>query len=96
MAQNTTITVNKDSWTLLTDSNISAATWQVSGANAVRIVGTAGATQPSSTSQDGIIYEVREGETTLRTLADIFPGVTATRLYGKSIGGGSKVFISHA
>ena len=96
MAQNTTIEVNKDAWTLLTDSNITTAAFQVTGANAVRIIGVVGAVQPASTSEDGIIYEERQGESTLRTLLDIYPGIAATRLYGKSIGAGSKVFISHA
>ena len=96
MAQNTTIVVNKDAWTLLTDSNITAAAFQITGANAVRVLGVVGAVLPASTSEDGFIYEVRQGETTLRTLLDIFPGIAATRLYARSIGGGSKVFISHA
>jgi len=96
MAQQATIEVNKDAWTLLTDSDITAAAFQITGANAVRILGVVGASQPLLTSEDGFIYEVRQGESTLRTLLDIYPGIAATRLYGKSIGGGSKVFISHA
>ena len=93
MAKNETETVGQDFWTEITDNDVSSATFQVTGPNDVRIIGTVGAAVPTSTD-DGIIYPSGEGET-LRTLAELFPGIVATRLYAKSLTANSKVFISH-
>ena len=97
MAKSEPVVVNQYTWTELTDNNITAATWQVTGANDVRVKGTAGQVAPTD-PEDGIIYQRKTvtGESTLRTLADLWPSVAGTRLYAKSIGGGSKVYIDHA
>ena len=95
MAQDTEIKVNQYTWTQLSDADITAATWFIAGPNAVRFQGTVGAVAPTD-PLDGITYKLGEGEISTRTLADIWPGLAADRLYAKSIGGDSKVKISHA
>lgn len=97
-AQNTVIDVNPNTWTELTGNTITAATWQVQGAYDVRVQATATQTAPTSLD-DGLIYGVKQtkqGEVSSRTLAELFPGVVGVRLYARSMGGDSKVFISHA
>ena len=93
MAKNGTETVGKFGWTEITDNDITSATFQVTGAHDVRVMGTVGSVAPTNPT-DGILFEVFDGVTN-RTLADLFPGVAATRLYAKSRNGGSKIFISH-
>jgi len=90
--------VNPYTWTELTDNDITAATWQVQGAYDVRIQATASQVAPTSL-EDGLIYGVKQtkqGEVSSRTLAELFPGVVGVRLYALSLGGSTKVFISHA
>lgn len=94
MARNETIVVNQDSWTQLTNADVTTATWQTTGPADVYIMGAASAVAPVA-SVDGLIYEVLQGELG-RTLADVFSGITPVRLYAKSTNGNSKVFISHA
>lgn len=95
MARNDTVDVGQYAWTQITNANITGATFQITGANGVRIMGTVGEVAPTD-PEDGIIYEPRQGEAASRTLADIFPGVSANRIYARSIAGASRVFISHA
>ena len=98
MAKNGPVTVNQYTWTEITANNITEATWQVIGAYDVQVQGTNGQTAPTE-PLDGITYlrKGQDGESTLRSLAVLWPGIAgANRLYAKSIGGGSKVFISHA
>lgn len=94
MAKNETVVVNKDAWTEITDNDITAATWQIIGANSVRIMGTVGAVAPTD-PVDGVLYDPQQGEAG-RSLSDLFPGIAANRLYARSTHGDSKVFISHA
>lgn len=81
MAQNTTIAVPARTWTLLTDSNVTAIRAQVRGYRTVELVGTVGATPPSDTT--GSITLADYGILTSDlTLAVLFPGVSgANRVY---------------
>jgi hypothetical protein len=93
MAQNTTIALPPGSWVLLTDADVSAATFQNLGTLDVLIAGTADATAPSTT--DGALrYPGGTGERNA-DLGDLFPGISAARLWGYAPAGGS-VTISHA
>jgi len=95
MAQNTTITLPAGVWTELTNSNISGATFQNNGGNAVFIAGTAGAVAPTD-KLGSIRYNPGTGERSTVALADLFPGIAATRLYALAEKSGGQVFISHA
>lgn len=95
MAQNTTIDLTAATWVQLTDADVSAATFQNNGSNAVFVVATSDATAPSSTA-GAIRYNPGAGERSSVALSDLFPGVTApARLYAYAPNGG-QVFISHA
>lgn len=96
MAQNTTIAINGDSYTLLTNADVTSATFQNNGSNAVYIAGTASAVAPTDDTA-AIRYNPGTGERSSVTLAELFPGAGAVRLYAKCVtDGNSQVFISHA
>ena len=95
MAQNTTKTVAASTWVQLTNDDIAAATFQNNGSNAVFILATPDATDPTSTS-GAIRYNPGAGERSTVTLAQLFPGVTTpVRLFAYAPQGG-QVLISHA
>ena len=96
MAQQTTVTLVADTWTQLTDANITNITFQVLGNDPVLIMGTATASAPSNT--DGAIqYLPGEGEVN-RALVDLFLGVTSpVRVYAYvAAGDKGRVVVSHA
>jgi len=97
MAQNTNINIAADTWTLLTDSDVTNITFQVLGGNFIYLKATVGATAPTDTT-GSIIYDFREGEANA-ALADLFPGVSgANRVYaypGNEAGGAARVMVSH-
>jgi hypothetical protein len=93
MPQNTNITVPPDTWTLLTDADVTAVTFQNMG-NDLLIKGTVGAVAPT-TLLGAVSYFPGGGERNV-LLSDLFPGVSGrNRLYAYSPGGTS-VFVSHA
>jgi hypothetical protein len=98
MAQNTNIDIAANTWTLLTDSDVTALTFQVLSQNFVYIKATVGATAPTTTA-GSIIYDFTEGEANA-SLEDLFPGVSgANRVYaypGNESGGAARVMVSHA
>lgn len=94
MAQNTTLSITASTWTLLTDSNVSAITFQNVGSNHILIKGTSGATPPSN-STGAIRYNPGQGERNV-SLADLFPGVSgANRIYAWAESA-TPVVVSHA
>lgn len=94
MAQDTTIPVGQD-WTLLTNSDVTNATWQNKSGIIVQFQGTVGATPPTD-PEAGVEYQSKQGETN-RALSDIFLGVSGVnRLYARCESGTARVFISHA
>lgn len=95
MAKRETETVGQYEWTEITDNDITSATFQVTGAHDVRVMGTLGSVPPTD-PEDGLVFEARTLDgVTARSLADLFPGTVVTRLYARSLNGGSKIFISH-
>ena len=92
MAQNTNISVPKEAWTQLTDADVSSVTFQNKSGNFVLIKGATSASTP--TDADGAIrYNPGQGE--LNTLmSDLFPGITAVRLYAYAPEGAS-LMVSH-
>lgn len=96
MAQNTTILVPKWTWTLLTDSDVSEATFVNNGGSTVLLQATVGETPPT-TLLGAIPYPPGYGASSAQSLADLFPGVSsATRLYAYGRDDASSVTVSHA
>jgi len=94
MPQNTTYALSTD-WVLITDANITAATFQTRSGSPVEILATNGTTAPAAMAA-GILYPFPLGERNA-TLADLFPGVSgANRLWARSFALDGLVFISHA
>jgi hypothetical protein len=94
MAQNTTVSVQATTWTLLTNSDIASATFQNVGGNYVVIKATTDTTTPTDLT-GGVRYNPGQGERNV-LLSDLFPGLSgADRLWAWSADG-SAVVISHA
>ena len=94
-AKNTNVDLTANTWTMISeDADVTTATFQNLGPSDIRVMGVAGAVTPTDTD-DGVVYGVHQGEAS-RALVELFPGITPTRLYAKSLTGLSKVFISHA
>ena len=94
MAQNTTYNLTADTWTLLTDADVSAITFQNISESDVLVKATADTTAPTDLT-GALLYPPRTGEAA-RALADLFPGISgADRVWAYSKSNAS-VFISHA
>lgn len=94
MPQNTTIPVGSN-WTLLTDANITAITFQNTGSGAFFIQGTVGANAPGA-GTGGLVYRPNEGESN-RALSELFPGVSGVnRVYARATSLATEAFVSHA
>ena len=94
MAQNTTLSITAQTWTLLTNSNVTALTFQNVGSNHILIAGTVGATPPSDYT-GAIRYNPGQGERNA-ALSDLFPGVSgANRVYAWA-DAATPVVVSHA
>jgi len=93
---NTDITCPAGEWTLLTDSDVTALRVQNTAPTAIFLMGTVGATAPSSTAG---AMRLDAGAVLLADvlLADLFPGVSgANRVYAYSEYQGATVSVSHA
>lgn len=93
MARNTTLDLTAGEWTELTSADVTAITFQNVSGGALLVKGAANATAPTD-DLSAVIYSPLEGERAA-ALADLFPGIAAKRVYGKSSSGG-KVMVSHA
>jgi hypothetical protein len=94
MAQNTTINVPAATWTILTDADVSAITFQNVGSDAVLIKGTTSASAPTDDT-GSIRYMPGQGERNV-SMGDLFPGLSgADRVYAYATNGG-RVMVSHA
>lgn len=94
MPQNTTLPVT-DNWTLITDSDVTAATFVNVNGYTIYVQGTAGASAPPAGG--GIPYGAGMGEANV-SLADLFPGVSGVnRLWARvAFVTQGLVFVSHA
>ena len=79
MAQNTTLTVPANTWTLITSNDVSALTFHNQSYYMLQVKGTAGATPPANFDAS-IEYEAGQGEINA-SLAELWPGIAATRVY---------------
>lgn len=75
MAQQTTIAVAANTWTQLTDADVTSITFQNLGAYAMRVKATTDGTAPADL--DGaLVYQPGQGERNV-LLADLFPGIAS-------------------
>ena len=91
MPKQAIVNVPAATWTELTDSDVTAITFQNRSNGYVDVVGTDGTTP---TSANGVRYDSGQGEQNT-ALSDIFPGVSATRVFAYSPVF-VQVFVSHA
>lgn len=94
MPQNTTINVAKDTWTQLTDANISAITFQNISDGHILVKGTVGAVTPTNAT-GAIRYNPGQGERNV-LLSDLFPGLTGVNRVYAFAPNGAAVVVSHA
>jgi hypothetical protein len=94
-AQNLNIALPKETWTQLSNANITALTVQNIGTDNIRIMGTVGAVAPIDID-DGILLKPGERINSSVSLAVLFPGVAATRIYAYAVGVAGGAFVSHA
>jgi hypothetical protein len=93
MAQNTDKTLSAATWTQLTNADVTAITFQNKSSDYILVKGTATASAPSN--DDGAIrYNPGQGERNT-DLSDLFPGISAARVYAYSPTG-ADVMVSHA
>ena len=94
MAQNATITLTAQTWTQLTDADITAITFQNRSDYDVFITVQNGTTAPTS-FDDALRYGPKQGEAA-RDLADLAPGVTTPNRVFAWSKQAADVFVSHA
>lgn len=94
MAQNTTLNIPANTWTLLTDADVSTVTFANVTGSTVWIKATTDTTEPTDRA-GAIPYSPGFGESAA-AMTDLFPGLSgADRLWAYSTEPAS-VFISHA
>lgn len=93
MAQNTTKNVGT-AWTELTDANVTTISFQnKSKGSRLLVAGTTGSAPSDDTG--AIEYGAGLGEANA-ALNDLWPGISATRVFAKSEGPTIPVYVSHA
>ncbi len=93
MAQNTTKAIAANTWTQLTDADVTSITFQNVGSNFLIVKATTGATAPTDTT-GAVRYNPGQGERNV-TLTDLFPGIAGKRVWGWS-SDATQVVVSHA
>lgn len=79
-------------WVQITNADVTEISFQLIEGSQVTIAGTSGATQPTAGCWR---YSAGQGERNA-ALADLFPGVAATRVWAQMIGGPGRIMVSHA
>ncbi len=93
MASVTDISLTQNAWTQLTADDATKITFQNLTGPQILVKGAASATAP--TDKTGAKrYEIGEGENG-KSLADMFPGITAVRVYAWTGADGVKVSVEH-
>lgn len=93
MAQNTTVALTANTWTQLTDGNVTAMRALNLGTDSIWVQATVGAVAPSNTN--GAV-SLAPGKVEILTLATMWPGVAgANRIYALSPVAG-RVSVSNA
>lgn len=93
MAQNTTTTLAAQTWTQLTDADVTNITFQNISGYHVMVKGTTSAVAPTDDA-GAIRYNPGQGERNI-SLSDLFPGIAAVRVYAYAPDG-AEIMVSHA
>ena len=94
MAQNTTVNIPADTWTQITDGNVTSLTFQNISGNFVLVKGTVGATAPT-TLPGSLRYNPGQGERNV-ALADLFPGISGVNRLYVFADSGAQMVVSNA
>ena len=94
MAQNTTVNIPANTWTQITDANVTALTFQNISGNFVRVKGTVGATAPTDLA-GSLRYNPGQGERNV-ALTDLFPGISGVNRVYVFAADGAQVVVSNA
>ena len=94
MPQNTTVNIPANTWTQITDANVTALTFQNISGNFVRVKGTVGATAPSDLA-GSLRYNPGQGERNV-ALTDLFPGISGVNRLYVFADSGAQVVVSNA
>lgn len=94
MAQNTTIQLSANTWTQLTNADVSAITFQNISSYHVFVKATADTTAPTSVS-GAISYNPGQGERNT-LISDLFPGIAGADRLWAFCDQAVSVFVSHA
>lgn len=79
-------------WTQITNAAVTEISFQLIEGGQVSIAGTVGTTPPTA---GGWRYLAGQGERKV-ALADLFPGIAATRVWAQMVGGSGRIMVSHA
>ena len=93
MASTTDVTLTENAWTQLTADDATKITFQNLSGPQILVKGAASATAPTDLT-GAKRYEMGEGEVG-KSLADLFPGITAVRVYAWTGRAGVKVSVEH-
>lgn len=93
MARNTTVSIPAETWTQLTDADVSAITFQNIGGSYVLIKATTDTTAPTDAS-GSIRYNPGQGERNV-LLADLFPGLSGRDRLWAWAENSAPIFVSH-
>lgn len=88
-----TIPLHTKTWTLLTETDVTALTFQARG-GAIEIRFTTDTTAPGYNAA-GLFYPDGEGET-MRTIADLVALSGAVRAWARPAGEAADIFVDHA
>lgn len=91
-ARNTTLTLTAGTWLQLTDNNVTSITFQNKSGVDIWVAGTTSASAPSN-RLSAVRYGPGQGERNA-FLSDLFPGITAVRVYAIADSNG-EVYVSH-
>lgn len=93
MPRHTTLTVTDTGWTELTANDVISLTFQNQHHYPVLLSGTTGATP---TDDLGAVRVPSEALFLNEALADLFPGISATRVFSRATAFSGQVLVSHA
>jgi hypothetical protein len=89
-----TVNVAAETWTQITNADVTELTFQNVSDQTIRVTATAGATAPT-TLNGALRYAPMMGEVKM-VLADYFPGVSGANRVWVYADSGVSVFVSHA
>jgi hypothetical protein len=93
MARVADVTLTENAWTQLTADDATKITFQNLSGPQILVKGAASATAPTDLGGSKR-YEIGEGENG-KSLADMFPGITAVRVYAWTSRSGVVVSVDH-